>query len=39
MRDVFDDKGILVQANGSIYESSADMLPKWKDIRTELGYE
>ena len=39
MRGVFDDKGIGVQAKGSIYESSSDMLPKWKDIRTEFGYE
>jgi hypothetical protein len=39
MRDVFDDKGIGVQAKGSIYESSSDMFPKWKDICTEFGYE
>ncbi len=28
MRDVFDEKGIDVQAKGSICESSSDMLPK-----------
>ncbi len=39
MRGVFDDRGIGVQAKGSIYESSSDMLPKWKYIRTEFGYE
>lgn len=39
MRDVFDDKGFGVQAKGSIYESSSDMLPKWKYIRTEFRYE
>lgn len=39
MQGVFNDKGIGVKARGSIYESSSDILPKWKAIRTEFGYE
>ena len=38
MRGVFDDKGIGVQAKGSIYESSSDISPNWEDIRTKFGY-
>jgi hypothetical protein len=32
MQDVFDDKGIGVQAKRNLRESSLDLFPKWKSI-------